>query len=105
MNAGVDLQTAMAIAKSAPVQAPHQTSNPAVARKVAREFEGVFITQMLGEMFEGISTDGPCGGGPGEEMFRSLMVDEYSKQMAAQGGIGLSQSITRELLKMQEKSQ
>ncbi len=59
---------------------------------------------MMGTMFEGIPTDGPFDGGPGEEMFRSLMVDEYSKQMAAQGGIGLSQSITRELLKMQEKS-
>jgi hypothetical protein len=35
-------------------------------------------------------------------MFRSLMIDEYGKQIAAQGGLGLSGDITRELLKRQE---
>ncbi len=56
-------------------------------------------------MFEGISTDGPFGGGQGEEMFRSLMLDEYGKQMANQGGFGLSQAITRQLLAHQEHAQ
>ena len=32
-------------------------------------------------------TDGPFGGGQGEEMFRSLMIDEYGKQIEAQGGL------------------
>ena len=53
-------------------------------------------------MFDGISTDGPFGGGQGEAMFRSLMLDEYGKQIAAQGGIGLADAVTRELLKTQE---
>ena len=105
MSAGIDVQNAMSVAQSAPIAAPNGTSDPTAARKAAQSFEGVFISQMLGTMFEGIPTDGPFGGGPGEEMFRSLMVDEYGKQMASQGGVGLSQAITRELLKMQEKSQ
>ncbi len=54
-------------------------------------------------MFEGISTDGPFGGGPGEEMFRSMMVDEYGKSIEQQGGFGLSSAITRQLLTEQEK--
>ena len=49
-------------------------------------------------MFEGIPTDGPFGGGQGEEMFRSLMVDEYGKQIETQGGFGLPPPITRQLL-------
>ena len=75
------------------------------ATKVAKDFEAVFINEMLGQMFEGISTDGPFGGGPGEAIFRSMMIDNYSKTIAAQGGFGLSDAIKRELLHAQEKPQ
>jgi len=81
-----------------------RTADPAAAKKAAQAFESVFITQFMGEMFNGISTDGPTGGGQGEEMFRSLMMDEYGKQITAQGGFGLSGAIQRELLKAQESS-
>jgi Rod binding domain-containing protein len=100
-----DIQGAMALAQSAPVSRPHPTNDPAVAKKVAGQFEGILITQFLNQMFEGISTDGMFGGGPGESMFRSLMVDEYGKQIASNGGLGLSDAIQREMLKMQEHAQ
>jgi Rod binding domain-containing protein len=100
----LDVQNAMQIAQSAAIATPHAVKDATAAKKAATSFEGVFISQMLGTMFEGIPTDGPFDGGPGEEMFRSLMVDEYGKQMASQGGIGLSASIQRELLRMQEKA-
>jgi len=90
---------------AAPLPAPQATANAAAAKKAAVEFEGVFLSQMLGQMFEGISTDGPFGGGQGEAMFRSLMLDEYGKQIAAQGGLGLTSAITSELLKTQEVRQ
>jgi peptidoglycan hydrolase FlgJ len=105
MSGGVDTTAAMTALKSAPVATPGRTSDPAVARKVAQQFEGTFITQFLSQMFSGISTDGPFGGGQGEEMFRSLMMDEYGKQFEAQGGFGLAPAIERELLKFQEKLQ
>jgi Rod binding domain-containing protein len=97
-----DIQTAMSIARAAPVASPHATANAAVAGKAAQDFESVFLSQFLGSMFEGISTDPPFGGGQGEAIFRSLMIDEYAKQMTAQGGIGLADSVTRQLLKSQE---
>lgn len=105
MNASTDIQNAMLLAKSAPIQAPSKTNNVAAAKAAAQNFEGVFLSQFLSEMFDGISTDGPFGGGQGEQMFRSLMLDEYGKQIAAQGGIGLATSVTRELLKTQETRQ
>ena len=74
-------------------------------KKVAQEFEEVFISQMLNHMFKGISTDGPFGGGSSEKIYRSMMVDQYGKQMAANGGIGLSDAIHTELLRLQEVSQ
>ncbi len=56
---------------------------------------------MLGQMFEGLSTDGPFGGGQGEAMFRSVLMDSFGKQMAKNGGVGVAASVRREMLKMQ----
>lgn len=98
------IQATISLAQSAPIQAPQKTANAAAAEKAAKEFEGIFISQFVGQMFEGISTDGPFGGGEGEAMFRSLMVDQYGKQIADRGGFGLSDAITRSLLAHQETS-
>jgi Rod binding domain-containing protein len=105
MSAATDIQGAMAIAQSAPVIAPKAAPTAAATKKTAQQFEGVLISQMLNDMFEGVKTDGMFGGGEGEEMFRSLMVDEYGKQIAAQGGIGLTAAITKQLLSHQEVKQ
>ena len=97
-----DISTAMMATKTAPVQTPHATANAAKAKQAAQDFESVFLSQYLGAMFEGISTDPPFGGGQGEAMFRSMMIDEYAKSITKQGGIGLADSVTRQLLKSQE---
>ena len=98
-----DIQTAMTMADAAPIKAPHPTANAAAAKKAAQDFEAVFIAQLLGQMFEGIPTNGMFGGGQGEAIFRSLMMDQYGKEIASQGGIGLATTVTRQLLSMQEK--
>jgi Rod binding domain-containing protein len=69
--------------------------------KTSQDFEASFLSNMLGQMFEGISTDGPFGGGQGEAMFRSLMMDSFGKQIAKSGGIGVASAVQREMLKMQ----
>lgn len=77
--------------------------DPKAVEKAARDFEAVFVTQMFQHLFSGIETDGLFGGGSGEEMFRSLMLDEYGKKVAHNGkGIGIAQSVMREMLKTQE---
>jgi peptidoglycan hydrolase FlgJ len=100
-----DIANAMTIARSAPISAPAPTGNAKAAKTAAQDFEAVFLSQMLNQMYEGIPTDGPFGGGQGEAMFRSLMLDEYAKQMAAQGGVGIADYVSRELLKHQETAQ
>ena len=99
------LQTAMMATQGAPVKTPAATGNAAAASKSAKEFESVFISQFLGSMFSGIPTDGPMGGGEGEEMFRSMMVNEYGKSIEARGGFGLASAVSRQLLKHQEAPQ
>jgi peptidoglycan hydrolase FlgJ len=93
---------AMLAAQPAPPKAPAATANADVADRTSKEFESVFINQFVGSMFQGISTDGPTGGGEGEEMFRSLMIDQYSKSIEQRGGFGLAAAVKRQLLKHQE---
>ncbi|MBH88972.1 MAG: hypothetical protein CMF71_01905 [Magnetovibrio sp.] len=71
-------------------------------RKTAQEFEASFLSQMLKPMFANLGAEGPFGGGTGEEMWRSLQVDEYGKVIAKKGGIGLADNIFHEMLKLQE---
>jgi peptidoglycan hydrolase FlgJ len=67
----------------------------------ARDFEAVFVSQMLEQMFADVKTDGLGGGGSGERIFRSMMIQEVGRQMTAQGGIGLADTVKRELIAMQ----
>ncbi len=69
----------------------------------AREFEAMFVTQMLKPMFDTLKTDGMFGGGQGEETYRGLLVDEYGKEIARAGGIGIADSIARQMILMQEQ--
>ena len=74
----------------------------AEARKAGEEFESMFMSQMLSHMFAGIETNEMFGGGHGETMMRSMLVDEYAKEMTRAGGIGIADAVTREILKIQE---
>lgn len=74
------------------------------ARATAKQFEAVFVTQMLNHMFEGVgSEEGLFGGGHAESMFRPMLLDEYGKMVANRGrGIGVADHVARALLKTQE---
>lgn len=75
------------------------------AQAAAENLESVFIKTMVDEMFSGLKTDGPFGGGYAEETFRGLLSEQYAKSIAASGGIGLADSILADLLAAQEQSQ
>lgn len=76
--------------------------NPNKIEEAAKEFESVFISQMLSHMFSGVEVDPLFGGGHAEEMYRSLLVDEYGKVISQAGGIGLADHVKQELLSLQE---
>ncbi|HXJ01070.1 MAG TPA: rod-binding protein [Micropepsaceae bacterium] len=101
--ASAQFSAAATLAK--PALPPMSAKTVEQATKVAKDFEAVFINEIMGSMFAGISTDGPFGGGPGEGIFRSMMIENYSKSIAAQGGFGLADAVKHELLRAQEKAQ
>ena len=104
MDASIQSAVAMAQQPSLP-SAPKPTADTTKAAWAAKEYESVFISQFLGSMFSSIPTDGITGGGQGEEMFRSLMVDQYAKGLQARGGFGLATNMQAELLKHQQVAQ
>jgi flagellar protein FlgJ len=71
------------------------------AEAVAQQFERMFISEMLRPMFEGIETDGEFGGGNAEATFRPMLIDQYSDAIAKGGGIGIADSVLKEILRMQ----
>jgi Rod binding domain-containing protein len=97
--------TAMAVPPSFTAQ-PGATSAAELAKRgqikqSARDFESSFLSVMFQQMFSGLKTDGPFGGGAGEEMFRSVLTDAMAKQVSKSGGIGVAASVEREMLKLQ----
>src|SRR5215469_17138952 len=97
------IQNMISLAQQKPLaKAPGATNDAAAADKASKAYEQVFISQFLGNMFSSIPTDGVMGGGAGEEMFRSLMIDQYAKGIESQGGFGIATQMKAELLKHQQ---
>lgn len=76
--------------------------DPAVAHQKGQDFEAVFLSQVFDNMFAGVGTDSLFGGGNGETVYRSLLLQEYSKVAAKSGGIGIADAVQREILRTQE---
>lgn len=67
----------------------------------ARDFEASFLSVMLGQMFQGLGAEAPFNGGPGEAAFKSFLTEAMAKQVTKAGGVGLSDRVAREMLKLQ----
>jgi Rod binding domain-containing protein len=92
----------MAVAPPSLTVLPPKPENvPADVQKVAQEFEAVFLAELLTPVFAALETEGIGGGGAGERAFRPLLVQEYAKAIAARGGVGVTEAVTRELLRIQ----
>jgi peptidoglycan hydrolase FlgJ len=74
---------------------------PEEITRAAEEFEAVFLSQMLTHMFDGVDID-PLNDSPGEDIYQTMMVDEYGKLLARTGGIGVADHVKREMLAIQE---
>lgn len=98
----MDANTALGAAQAKALPRVPKTKDIEQLRKTAQDFEAIYLSQMLKPMFEGIKADAPFGGGHAEDMYRSLMVDEYGKSLAKSGGVGIADQVMREMLRMQE---
>ena len=96
------MQAANAIAAGRSLPNVRRVETLREGKKVAEEFEAVFLGQMLQPMFKNIEAAEPFGGSPSEKMWRTMQVEEYGKAIAKAGGIGIADAVFREILKAQE---
>jgi peptidoglycan hydrolase FlgJ len=85
--------------------APHPATgaqDASGAAKVAQDFEAFFLAQAMDSMFAGIESDKLFGGGSGENVYKSLLSQEYAKVAAKSGGVGIADAVQREILRLQE---
>jgi Rod binding domain-containing protein len=94
------IDTVAAAAKSAVASVEEKAKRAKIA-DTAKAFESSFMSVMMQQMFEGVKTSEPFGGGQGEAMFKSVLTDAMSRQVTQSGGIGLASTIQREMLKLQ----
>jgi flagellar protein FlgJ len=89
-----DHQLADALTKVSP-QAQAKT------KASAQDFEAVFLNSMFSQMTSGIKGEGPFGDTPGTGVWRSMLTEQYSKDFAKAGGIGISTDVFRTLILQQ----
>lgn len=90
------------LAQGADASRPLSGAELAKARQTAEDFEAFFVGMYLETMFSGIRTDGPYGGGPAEDVYRSMLNQEFGKAIAQSGGLGIADQVMSEILKIQE---
>lgn len=91
----------VSVAPPPPAVASHGDAE--AAKKAGQDFEAFFLSQSFENMFAGIDSDPLFGGGNGESVYRSLLLQEYSKVAAKSGTTGIGDEVTREILRMQEQ--
>ena len=105
--------TSLALMQAAQGQAAQavQNAKTALSEKdmarfdtVSKDFEAMFVAEMMKPMFEGIKPDPRFGGGKGEEIFQGMMLQEYGKMMAETGQLGIADAVRQELIRMQAEA-
>lgn len=94
-------QTQAGAAQTNALSAAAHAKNAAKNAELGQKFESMALSNLLSPMWDGLSTDGPFGGGEAESTMRSFYVDAIAKEMAKKGGIGISAMMQKELLKLQ----
>jgi len=96
-NGRPDFDLASALQKVSPQQ-------QARAQKTATDFEAMFLNSMFAQMTSGLKGEGPFGDTPGTGVWRSMLTEQYSKNFAKAGGVGVATEVYRTLIMQQAKT-
>ncbi|MBR0811829.1 flagellar assembly peptidoglycan hydrolase FlgJ [Bradyrhizobium diazoefficiens] len=96
-NGRPDFELASALQKVSPKQ-------QARAQKTATDFEAMFLNSMFSQMTSGLKGEGPFGDTPGTGVWRSMLTEQYSKNFANAGGVGVATEVYRTLILQQAKT-
>ncbi|APZ50467.1 hypothetical protein [Salipiger abyssi] len=93
----MDIKTSMAALQVTGAQhAQPGAVAPDAPASAAKEFEAMFLTQMVDEMLKQVDI-GEFGGGQAEETWRYFLAEAFGREIVEQGGAGISPSLRNAL--------
>ena len=81
---------------------PSSVSRNASVEQTAKDFESMFLSQMLQPMFDSVEKESLMGDPETDEVYQSWLVDQYAKLITDAGGVGVADHVKKELLALQE---
>ena len=96
------MHTTTVTAKTQPTA--EQTAAREHLKEVAHQFESIFTSMMIKSMRSTVGEDPLVKRSTGEEIFTSMLDEEYGKQMSSGSKLGLSDLIVKELEKLENPS-
>lgn len=76
------------------------------AKKVSQDFEALFVGMMMKSMRETVGKEKLTDGGHGEEVYRSMLDQEYAAASVKRGGgLGLAKIIEKDIIRQESRRQ
>lgn len=74
------------------------------AKKVSQDFEGLLVGMMMKSMRATVGKDKLTGGGHGDDVYRSMLDQEYANASVKQGrGLGLAKMIEKDIIRQESR--
>lgn len=74
------------------------------AKKVSQDFEALVVGMMMKSMRETVGKDKLTGGGHGDEIYRSMLDQEYAAASVKRGGgLGLAKMIEKDIIRQESR--
>jgi len=91
------------LVSGASTKAGSATGNKDKLKATAKDFEKMFLEDSMNRMTENVGDSGPLGGGEGGgSIYRSMLMKEYAGEIVKSGGVGIADSVYRQMLALQE---
>ena len=73
------------------------------AKNTSQDFEAMFLNSMFSQMTTGLKGEGPFGDTQSTGVWRSMLTEQYSRNFARAGGVGIATEVYRTLIVQQAK--
>ncbi len=75
------------------------------AKKVSQDFEALFVGMMMKSMRETVGKDKLTGGGHGDDVYRSMLDQEYAAASVKRGGgLGIAKMIEKDIIRQESRN-
>ena len=74
------------------------------AKKISQDFEALFVGMMMKSMRATVGKDALTGGGHGDDVYRSMLDEQYAAASVKRGGgLGIAKIIEKDIIRQQSR--